>query len=462
MASRWDAIVIGAGFGGMLTAAILARRGARVLVLERESEVGGRLRSFAVDGFVLDNGAYLWPNAHIDTALDAAGATEFVASDVPANRLMRVFVEGQHGKRFTFPWPGRTPSEALLESARVTLRADGETFGALCALWDKLAALPDSTVDALAHVSVRKELPCFEGNARVVEAFRRNVMLFGTYDPDAASMGECIAMRRRRSDVVAKPQCPGANPAGGIRALPLALRSAMQRAGVDLRLGHTVEQVIVEGGRATGVYAHPEENFRERLEASAVVSNVPIWNLFDIVSTRHFPDDVVASGRSYRCVGGTVNVAFAFGAAPRLRETGEEDDFPGWTRLLTEPESEFGGGMVWTTRHSPCNAPEGKHVLQAMRLSPRPDLADAVRVDGVVAAFRRMLDEIYVDATEKLLWARSWTTSEGTEYLVSCAPRPPVRLPVEGLFAVGETTDVPAVQMDAAALSALRCADAIR
>jgi hypothetical protein len=171
---------------------------------------------------------------------------------------------------------------------------------------------------------------------------------------------------------------------------------------------------------------------------------------------------MVGSGRSYACVGGTVNAAFAFAAAPRLRETGEEDDFPGWTRLLTGPEAAFGGGMVWTTRHSPHNAPDGKHVLQAMRLSPRRDLADAVRVDAILAAFRRLLDETYVDASEKLLWARSWTTSDGSEYLVSSAPRPPVCLPVEGLFAVGETTDVPAVQMDAAALSALRCADSIR
>jgi phytoene dehydrogenase-like protein len=110
--------------------------------------------------------------------------------------------------------------------------------------------------------------------------------------------------------------------------------------------------------------------------------------------------------------------------------------------------------------HSPHNAPPGKHVLQAMRLSPHADLADAGRVDTVVTAFRAMVDEIYLDAGERLLWSRFWISRDGSEYMVTAAPRPPVQAPgVAGLYFVGESTDVPAVQMDAAALSALRCVE---
>ena len=68
-----DVVVIGAGLGGLLAAAILGRRGRRVLVLERAEQVGGRLRSFESDGYVIDAGAYLWPNLHLDAALAAAG-----------------------------------------------------------------------------------------------------------------------------------------------------------------------------------------------------------------------------------------------------------------------------------------------------------------------------------------------------------------------------------------------------
>ena len=117
MSERWDVIVIGAGLGGMLTATILARAGLRVLVLERESEVGGRLRSYHVGDLVIDAGAYLWPNLHLDAALSAAGVTEFLTSDIPPTQVMRIFIQGKEGHRFSFPWPGRPESPSLLEAA---------------------------------------------------------------------------------------------------------------------------------------------------------------------------------------------------------------------------------------------------------------------------------------------------------------------------------------------------------
>ena len=463
MSERFDVIVIGAGLGGMLTAAILARRGRRVLVLEREAQVGGRLRSYDVDGFVVDAGAYLWPNRHLDAALAAAGATQFRASAIPPTRVMRIFAQGTGGRRLSFPWPGRPESPALLEAAQIALHCDANTFRALARLWDELAALSDDAVAALMHTPLGEALPRYVTDPAVAEAFRRNVMIFGTYDPDAASMGECIGLRRRRGDQPpARPECPGPNPGGGVRALPLALGAAMREAGVDLRLGHAVEQIAVESGQATAVYARGQSPFRHRFEAPVIVSNLPVWQLFDLVSPEHFPTAFVDSAQRFRVVGGTVNAAFAFRALPRLRQTGEPDDFPGWTRLLIGAEHGFGGGMVWTTQHSPANAPAGNHLLQAMRLSPHADVADERRVAAITGAFRGLVDEIYLDAAEKLLWERTWVTRDGSEYLICAAPRSPIRLPgVSGLYTVGESTDVGAVQMDAAALSALRCAEIV-
>ena len=39
--ARYDAIIVGAGHNGLISAAYLARAGARVLVLERRSILGG-------------------------------------------------------------------------------------------------------------------------------------------------------------------------------------------------------------------------------------------------------------------------------------------------------------------------------------------------------------------------------------------------------------------------------------
>lgn len=463
MENRCDVVVIGAGLGGMLAAAMLARRGRRVVLLEKELSAGGRLRSFEVDDFVVDAGSYLWPNAHLDRALAAAGATGFRGSSMPSDQVMRVFVEGQGGARFSFPWPGRSESPKLLAAAEAALGADAATYRELSALWQRLADLTDAEVDALEHVPLRDVLPAWTQDPRVRAAFLKNVMVFGTYDPLSASAAECIRLRRRRTGgAVPRPECAGDNPAGGVRALALTLQSAVERAGVDLRLGCEVDQIAVDGGAVQGVLAHGPGPWRERIEAPVVVCNAPVWQLFGMIAPELFPEDFVASARSWSVVGGVIASAFAFDRLPTLRATGEPDRYLGWTRLLIGPSSEFGGGLLWSSLHSPRNAPGEACVLQAMRLSPQADLADARRVDAVTRSFHTLVHEIYTDAAERLLWTRSWISRDGSEYMVSAAKRPRVAAPgVGGLYLVGETTDVGAVQMDAAALSALRCADLV-
>jgi phytoene dehydrogenase-like protein len=285
-------------------------------------------------------------------------------------------------------------------------------------------------------------------------------MLFGSADPQSAAMADCVGLVRRRGPQ-ARPECAGANPGGGVRALPRAIAASLAGHGGEIRLGCVVEQIAVESGRAVGVIARDRaQPFQRRLGAAAVVCNAPVWQLFELLAPHHCPEQLVADARRCGVVGGVIAAAFAFDRLPRLRESGEPDAFPGWTRLLTGSDAAFGGGMLWATLHSPHNAPPGQHVLQAMRLSSHADIADAARVAAVQGAFRDMLDEIYLDVSERLLREWRWVTRDGSEYMIHAARKPPVRLPgVAGLYLVGESTDVPAIQMDAAALSALQCAE---
>jgi squalene-associated FAD-dependent desaturase len=68
-ATRYDVVVIGAGFAGLSAAARLAGGGARVLVLEARSRLGGRATAFADrdSGELVDNGQHVLLGCYVET-----------------------------------------------------------------------------------------------------------------------------------------------------------------------------------------------------------------------------------------------------------------------------------------------------------------------------------------------------------------------------------------------------------
>ena len=56
---QYDAIVIGAGIGGLASALLLAESGKKVALFEKTARTGGRLGSSARDGFTVDYGVHL-------------------------------------------------------------------------------------------------------------------------------------------------------------------------------------------------------------------------------------------------------------------------------------------------------------------------------------------------------------------------------------------------------------------
>ncbi|MHA7177884.1 phytoene desaturase family protein [Arthrobacter sp. Sr24] len=120
------AVVIGGGISGLATAALLAKDGHSVTILEKEAQLGGRAGRFSRDGFSFDTGPswYLMPEV-IDHWFKLMGTSAAAELDLtrldPAYKLWNSAPDASLEVR-----TGRRETQALFESQQ---EGSGETLG---------------------------------------------------------------------------------------------------------------------------------------------------------------------------------------------------------------------------------------------------------------------------------------------------------------------------------------------
>ena len=299
-----DAVVIGAGIGGLCAAIALAAAGRRVTVIEALDHVGGKAATATVDGVTFDTGPSVltMPDA-FDRVLRLAGTSlgdhvELLAP-TPA---------------FHYHWPEQGVTLPVHHSLTDTLGAVAATLGDDAAgqldrfltyaggIWQAAAPHfihgPAPTVRALLRIGPRALLllPRIDPLRSMRASIERHVqdphlrdllMRYATYNGSNALTApatlNCIAW------VELADGAWGVR--GGIGALVSALHRVATSLGVVVRLATPATRIELDGDRVVAVHTATD-----RLAARTVVVNADVQHLV----RRLLPPDAAPAPRSRR------------------------------------------------------------------------------------------------------------------------------------------------------------------
>ena len=256
------AVVVGGGFTGLASAALLARSGWNVEVLEKNGGMGGKARSWSEGGFRFDMGPswYLMPDVFERFFGHFALRPDDLLDLVPLDPLYRVFFGEEEHVDVT---GGQEELRKLFDS----FEPDGGR---------KLAAFLDD--GAFKYGIAMKEF-LYKEYRSIFDFFNRRVITDGLRLDLFGNMQDFVEKRfsdRRSRQILQYAMVflgtsPSKAPAlysimshvdlnlgvlypqGGLAAVADAVRSLAERSGVELKTGENVRRIEVEGRTARAV-----------------------------------------------------------------------------------------------------------------------------------------------------------------------------------------------------------------
>jgi phytoene dehydrogenase-like protein len=317
--NRYDAIILGAGHNGLVTAAYLARAGWKVLVLERRELVGGCCVTEELwPGFKISTAAYvnslLRPEIIRDLELKKHGfellpRNPSSFTPFPDGRYLLMGPDAELNRKEISKFSTRD-AEALPKYEEMLLRAadlieptlmmtpPDPWSGRLGDLW-KLAGLgrkflklkksgpavldilTGSATSILDRWFESEQLKVTLATDAVIGAFASPSMPGTAYVLFHHVMGECNGARGVWGYV-----------RGGMGGISNAIAAAARQRGAEIRTSAEVARILTSNGQVTGVALRGGTEFRSNRVASNADANVTFLKL---LGEKELPDDFVAA-----------------------------------------------------------------------------------------------------------------------------------------------------------------------
>lgn len=452
---QYEAIVIGGGLGGLVSATALSKRGKKVLLLEKGHMVGGYQVHFKRGPFTIE------PCFHFTTELGQGGAVKDILAELGVGREIE-FSRMEPAANFVFPdGTISMPSDQqvftdLLKSKFPENSEDIDgIFYKMNKIYQGLKRFPEfeAIVGEYAGKPFQFLLDEFIDNKKLQTIIGGFAAWFGPFSR-LSSLLMCGFIGTILND-------GSYIPAGGVKSLVGLFETKLKELGGEILLRSPVKKMIIQEGKAAGIVLQNGERF----DSNTVISNVDAtYTFFDMVGEEYLPREFASNIRNLELSHSTFNVFLGvkskdlrLGELPHLIYVLPDYDLEGQFQAMNKGELEKSNfSITIPTKANPSFAPEGHDII--MILTNMPYRLEGVDWKKDKADFtQRMInlaDKIIPGLKENIIMTESATPETLYRYTGNAKGacggwaftpkpdflRPENKSPIEGLYLAGHWT----------------------
>jgi prolycopene isomerase len=281
---EFDVCVIGAGFGGASVAALLAKSGKKVALIEKTARAGGKTQTTERKGYRFEMfGAVGIPayNSRFHELVDTLGIAErapFVVPEGDAASIRYLNREGQWKVSYNPLMP--TGSEKEMTAMKDTFGVTDTDLEALGAFYGEILSLDDEAINALDNTGAFDWMARFNMVEPLVSQICMNLNTLFVVAVDRLPASEMIfALRDQVLGGAGRYHIGGYGHVAEVCA-----DYVVEQGGLYLTKTR-VQNILVEDGRAVGVRVDGRD-----IRARAVISNAGIQpTVLKLAGAEHFP-----------------------------------------------------------------------------------------------------------------------------------------------------------------------------